>query len=473
MRTVIHVCLLVCALTACAEETYVAGLRSPLPSVRVQAAVALGRSGDREAVPALARALGDKEAGVRREAAKALGLLKDARAAGALLGALEDRDPNVRFYAAYALGEIQEPKAAPALIEALADPVWGVRDQAAWALRELRDPALAAPLVAALEHEKADVAHVVWVLRFIGGKDAPGLLAKLLADPRTHVRAHAVGALAAIGGEAVAGPLIAALKDRDPAIRRAAVQALLALGDERAVEPLKALAASETEPALREMVQKAALQLARHQGLAAHWSFDDKSTTVARDVSGAGIDGQIKGCKPVKGKVGHALAFATGQFIELGKPSEFRIGARPFTVAAWAKSEAPNGVVVARGGAFCGFSLYIKDGLPKFGIHRTQEGPAHIAAGRQKVVGRWVHLAGVVKQKQIELYVDGALAATAKTPDYIPGECGQGMEIGFDEGNSPAEITDNFQGVIDEVKVFHAALSKNEIAKEAKPQQKK
>jgi len=198
----------------------------------------------------------------------------------------------------------------------------------------------------------------------------------------------------------------------------------------------------------------------------AHWSFDDRNAEVARDVTGSGADGEIRGCTPVEGKVGAALRFTKGNYIALGRPAELPIGGRPLTIMAWAKSDADNGVVIARGGAFCGFSLYIKDGVAKFGIHRMQEGPAYIATGREQVVGPWVHLAGVVKNDRIELYVNGKLAATAKTAGYIPGDCGQGMEIGFDESNSPAEITDNFEGIIDEVKVYHAALSEEEIAKQ-------
>ena len=98
-----------------------------------------------------------------------------------------------------------------------------------------------------------------------------------------------------------------------------------------------------------------------------------------------------------------------------------------------------------------------------------QDGPAHIAAGRENLVGSWGHRAGVVGKDRIELYVNGRLGATAKTAGYIPGECGQGMEIGFDVGNSPAEITDAFVGLIDEVKVYGAALSAKEIARQVAP----
>jgi len=107
--------------------------------------------------------------------------------------------------------------------------------------------------------------------------------------------------------------------------------------------------------------------------------------------------------------------------------------------------------------------LYVKDGVAKFGIHRTQEEPAYIAAGTENVVGSWVHLTGVINEDRVELYVNGKPAAATKTPGYIPGNCGQGMEIGYDVSNSPAEIIDNFEGIIDEVKIYHAALNEDEI----------
>ena len=50
------------------------------------------------------------------------------------------------------------------------------------------------------------------------------------------------------------------------------------------------------------------------------------------------------------------------------------------------------------------------------------------------------------------------------------------MEIGFDTGNSPAEITDPFDGLIDEVKIYNVALTTEEIVAEtqaAEPQIKR
>jgi HEAT repeat protein len=72
-------------------------------SIRWQAAVLLGRRGDRAAVPALIRSLGDPNHHVREEAAEALGRIGDARARGALTAALDDPVRSVRLRAAQAL----------------------------------------------------------------------------------------------------------------------------------------------------------------------------------------------------------------------------------------------------------------------------------------------------------------------------------------------------------------------------------
>lgn len=472
MRTVMSVLLLVLAgsQNTCypnsAAQGHGSDLKSSVPAVRRHAAVVLGRTGDRSAVPALIEALKDPENGVRREAAKALGAIKDGRAVSPLLQALRDADMNVRFYAAYALGEIKSPQAIDALIQAFDDPAWCVRDQAAWALREIHDPKTVEPLVAALKKETADAANVVWLLRHLEDPRTVDHLVALLELPDAATRMRAVYALGELGDQAVLDPLVATLEDDNPEVRCSVIRALVRIGDDRVQRPLKRLAAEDKSPTVREVAAAALHELSRHKDLVAYWSFDDGNAKVAKDTTGHGNDGEIEGCTPVAGKVGQALQFSNGKYIELGQPAGLPISGKALTFMAWVKSEADNGVVIARGGAFCGFSLYIKDRVAKFGIHREQEGPTYVAASEEEVVGPWVHLAGVVKRDTIEVFVNGKLAATTKTDGYIPGNCGQGMEIGFDTANSPAEITDNFQGIIDEVKVYHAALSEEEIAEE-------
>jgi len=446
-----------------ANEERLRDLRSDVPAVRANAAIALGRTGDREAVPALTKALSDTDRTVRRAAAKALGALKDGWATSSLMKALKDEDANVRFYAAYALGEIKDYKAMEALVEALRDPAWSVQEQAAWAIRETGARPVAQFLAAGVHHDCANVTHAVWILRHLAPEDAILPLLKIFEHKDASVRRHALEALIQLGVPETFDPLVSALGDADAGIRLRAVGALRSLGDDRAAGPLKELAAREESANVRAAAEAAATELTREPNIAAHWSFDDGT---ARDVTGFGNDGKVIGCKPVEGKAGKALRFGPRRYVELDKPAALPIANRPFTIMAWAKTDKPDGVVVARGGAFCGYSLYIKDGRAKFGIHRNQDGPGTIAAGKAKATGRWVHLAGVVRADRIDLFVDGKLAASAKAGP-LSSDCGQGMEIGFDVGNSPAEIVTPFDGVIDEVKAYGIALTAERIKEEA------
>lgn len=449
-------------------EPHAKALQSPIARVRMQAAVQLGRSGDPAAVGPLVEALSDESATVRREATKALGLLKDSRSAEALVDCLEDNDADVRMYAAYALGELRAPVATGELLEAMNDPAWRVRDQAAWALRGLRDPAIVGPLITSLRNPNTDVPHVTWLLRHFDSPETLRHVSALLDSNDAQTRRRAVHLLGVLKRPEAMKPLLAVLADTDAEVRRRAVEALRELGDRRGRKPLQKALATETNPAIRDLIGQTVFELSIEDDMAAWWSFDEPDPETVGDRTRRGSDGVNEGCSYDEGRVGRALRLDGNCYVELDRAPGINMAASPLTVTAWVRSEADRGVVVARGGAFCGFSLYLLEGVPKFGIHRVEEGPSYIAAGKQNVVGRWVHLAGVIKKNRIELYVDGQLAATAETPDYILGNCGQGMEIGHDVGNSPAEIVDHFQGWIDEVKVYHAALSPQRIADQAR-----
>lgn len=97
---------------ALAKSAKVAKLESLLKdkyeSVRIKSALALGKLGDRDAVPALISALKkDKSADVRAAVAVSLGNLKDPRAKDALTRAKSDKDAAVRSVAAGALAKLK------------------------------------------------------------------------------------------------------------------------------------------------------------------------------------------------------------------------------------------------------------------------------------------------------------------------------------------------------------------------------
>ena len=380
-------------------ESWLQDLKSPICSVRIHAVRSLGTMGGTSSAAPLIEMLNDSEAPVRREVAKVLGTIKEPQAIPGLIAALDDPDANVRMYAAYALGEIKTPKAVDRLIGALNDPEWCVRDQAAWALREIGDASIIATLVATLKTPKADVEQVLWILKSLDAERTIGHLTDLLQSRESNTRLRAVKALAKLQTPKTFGPLTKTLTDKDSKIRRTAVEALEGLADRRAEEPLLELAAREKDPALRDFAERVALELSMHEHLDAYWSFDDRSTSVAKDSTRHGNDGEIRGAAPVEGKKKHALRFGPGKFVELGKPAALPIGNQPFTVMAWVRSEAPNGVVVARGGAYCGYSLYVMDGVPQV-RHPPFGGRANLYCQEPREPGRFVEASGRRRQER-------------------------------------------------------------------------
>ena len=107
---------------------------------RVDAANALGNTGDLRAVDPLIAALNDNYWVVRQVAALSLGTIGDARAVDPLLGTLNDGISSVRGAAALALGDIGESRVINKLTESLGDNSYKVRLCAAGSLVKLGKP---------------------------------------------------------------------------------------------------------------------------------------------------------------------------------------------------------------------------------------------------------------------------------------------------------------------------------------------
>ncbi|QDU94039.1 outer membrane protein assembly factor BamB family protein [Lignipirellula cremea] len=137
---------------------------------------------------------------------------------------------------------------------------------------------------------------------------------------------------------------------------------------------------------------------------------------------------------------------------------------KPVVLSLWVKAEKPEGVLAARGGPAAGFALVLANGKPQF-LVRTKDG-LYTAAGEKSVVGRWVHLCGVLTaKKQVELYLDGVQVATTQADSLLTVDPVQSLEIGADDlgavGNykSPHVMT----GALDQVRLYFGEATAAEI----------
>ncbi len=139
---------------------------------------------------------------------------------------------------------------------------------------------------------------------------------------------------------------------------------------------------------------------------------------------------------------------------------------KPLAVSAWVKADKPSGVVVARGGPARGYALVIEKGRPLF-VVREGEDETVTATGGARVVGKWVHLCGVLTpDKHVQLYVDGKLADDGGEIPFITSEPVQGLEVGGDEGGAVGayESPHLLAGTIDEVVVLHGKVTAEDVA---------
>ena len=137
---------------------------------------------------------------------------------------------------------------------------------------------------------------------------------------------------------------------------------------------------------------------------------------------------------------------------------------KPLAVEAWVKAEKASGVIVARGGPANGFALVVHRGKPWFMVRSDEK--LYSVTGRQPILGKWVHLAGVLSpEKELQLYVDGEPVATKTDVPFITKDPIQIMEIGMDGISPVGEYTSPFPftGAIDEVRVHYGSYSQDQI----------
>lgn len=176
---------------------------------------------------------------------------------------------------------------------------------------------------------------------------------------------------------------------------------------------------------------------------------------------GSGLDnhGSASSVPLVDGRDGQkARRFDGKGAIDVPKSPTLDPSNRAWSVRASIRADAPDGIVLARGGKSEGYCLYIKAGMPGFVV--TSGNRPTIVVGNSAVTGRWVQLvARIHADHTVELLVDGQTVATGKLPKLISADPNDGMQIGADE-RSPvlSDPLPKFIGLIESVQLFNGEL---------------
>ena len=136
---------------------------------------------------------------------------------------------------------------------------------------------------------------------------------------------------------------------------------------------------------------------------------------------------------------------------------------KPITIAAWVKTSAKNGTVLVRGAQGIGFGLVIIDSKPRMLVRVGKK--THQAISAKPIGKDWTHVAGVLRKSgQVEVYVGGEMTGSTTGAALLGGDPMIAMKIGCDDTHQllPKPLA-GFDGAIDEVMLFHRALSAGEI----------
>ena len=188
------------------------------------------------------------------------------------------------------------------------------------------------------------------------------------------------------------------------------------------------------------------------------WLFDDGGGSVAMDSSGNNNHGAIVNAPIwVDGRFGGALAFdGTGNCVSTGK--KLLNGKREFTLVAWVK---PGNITTNRVG------LIGQNDSPEFGFINptTVMLWTPTAGGNENPYphpsGEWHHVAAVATREYTKVYVDAEpTTKNGSWPNH--GRSDFNVNIG---GCGVWDGTGNwFTGAMDEVGLFHAPLTDDDIA---------
>ena len=207
------------------------------PIIRDGAITALGDCDDPQAVPAVLRALLDRNEDVVRAAFTALKKIGDRRVVRPLLRFGQER-PEWRPLANDTLVRLG-PRVVLELLNILQTNDAGLTLDAIVVLGRIGDKQAVSALIACLDHVSNFLkAHVTEALALIGDSRAVPQLLRALKDPHTPTRANAAAGLVRMSDPRSLRPLLKALLDDDGDVRGYAAAALGELGETKAIPEL-------------------------------------------------------------------------------------------------------------------------------------------------------------------------------------------------------------------------------------------
>ncbi len=179
----------------------------------------------------------------------------------------------------------------------------------------------------------------------------------------------------------------------------------------------------------------------------------------ATDYSGFGNNGAAVGATFTTGKIGKALQFdGVDDYVNLFKPTSLTSLSTALTIEAWINSNDNTGQHLifdnCENLATEGYCLYINNNEFRFTVGKAGA-PTASAVG---ISSGWHHVVGTYDNTNAKIYVDGILKNTTAATGPLAQAGDEDIIIGKNSAGG-----DQFNGIIDEVRVYPRALSAEQI----------
>ncbi len=225
------------------------------PVLRRNSAILLKRIGEKMAIEPLGVTLKDSVEDVRIAAVEAIGEINGEDSIKYLLLALTDESPEVRRAAALALGRIPSDRGVDSLTLLLSDPDTWVREAAIRGLAESKDKRAVKHLIHLLSDDSGIIRlAAIEALRGFREEEAKGALLGLLNDPDPEVRSTAIESLS--GYSAIVENLKPLLKDSNWSVRKRVVEVIGRSFKDENIELLKEIALTDSDVEVRETAKR-------------------------------------------------------------------------------------------------------------------------------------------------------------------------------------------------------------------------
>ncbi len=195
------------------------------------------------------------------------------------------------------------------------------------------------------------------------------------------------------------------------------------------------------------------------------WKLDETSGLLARDSSGRENHGTLynmTGSEWTAGIIGGALEFdGNTDYVDCGNDGSLQITGTEISLAAWVKWDSADdystiAMKTSSGSWTDGYGLYAhSDNTINFYVTQWN---VNVASKSFTADGQWHHVVGTYDGSDVRVWVDGVEG----TPDSYTGNitnANHSFEIGRGYSDSY-----NFDGTLDDVRIYNRALSAAEIA---------